>query len=112
MNLQDELKTGLTYMKFSLNHHYRFADYRIAFLAGLLQATMILVVESVNFLALLSANTVLDVVMNFMALTIISEFDDTFYNSLGGDKGKEVLEEDCYESIFKITRTTSQDARE
>lgn len=36
MSLQDELKTGLNNMKFALNHHYRFGNYRIAFFSGIL----------------------------------------------------------------------------
>lgn len=112
MNLQEELKSGFFNMKFALNHHYRFDDYKIAFLAGFCQATMIVVVESVNFLTILDSTSVLDIVMNFMALTIVSEFDDIVYGSLGDDKGKEVLHDERYESLFKITRTTSADSRE
>lgn len=112
MSLQDELRTGLSIMKFTLNHSYRFDDARIAFLSGFLQTVMIMVVETVNVMAILSASTVLDIVMNFMALAIISEFDDTFYGALGDeDEGKKVLVEENFKELLKITRTTSKEAR-
>lgn len=72
-------------MKFAINHEFRFRNYRVAFLSGLLQATMIFTVETVNFIAIMSCYTILDVVMNFMALAVISEFDDAFYGALGND---------------------------
>lgn len=112
MGLQDELKTGLNLMKFSLNHDYRFENYQIAFLAGFMQATMIFVVEVVNFFAILTATSILDVVMNFMALAIIAEFDDFFFAALGDDDGKKLLAEaESFEPLCRISRTTSIDAK-
>lgn len=108
MKMQDELKTGLSIMKFSLNHHERFDQSYVAFMSGLLQACMIMVVETVNFLAILNAVTVLDIVMNFMALAVISEFDDTFYEALGDeDYGKKLLKDETFEGLLEITKTTS-----
>ena len=91
MKLADEIKAGLEMMKFSLNHEYRFQDFYLAFLAGLLQTTMIIVVETVNILAILASTSTIEVVLNFMALAVISEFDDTFYDALGTDEGKVFL---------------------
>lgn len=76
LNLQSELRQGLDVMKFANNHEYRFLNYRIAWLAGCMQFFMIITVEMVNFIAILNSTTILDVVMNFMALTIIAEFDN------------------------------------
>jgi hypothetical protein len=95
-------------MKFVLNHYYRFENYGIAFLAGLLQATSIFAIETVNFIMILTTPTYLDVVMNFMALQIISEFDDKFYSALGPSPTKEIVENpENYEDLYKITRTSS-----
>ena len=69
---------------------------------------MIFIVEIVNFLAILTSNTILDVVMNFMALAIIAEFDDFFYAALGNDPNKEVLTDEAFEDMFIIRRTTSR----
>ena len=75
-------------MKFSINHYYRFEKPWIAFLAGFLQATSIFVVEIVNFIVILTSQSYLDIVMNFMALAVIAEFDDAFYSALGSEKNK------------------------
>lgn len=66
-------------MKFALNHNHRFVNYKIAYLAGLLQTTVILICESVNFISILQQETISDVVLNFMGLKVISEFDDAFF---------------------------------
>jgi hypothetical protein len=66
-------------MKYALNHPWRFENWKIAFLSGFLQASIIIVIEMVNFLSILSSYAVLDIVMNFLALVVISDFDDFFY---------------------------------
>ena len=53
-----------------------------------MQMTMIITVECVNFVAILTSTNILDVVMNFMALAVISDFDDFFYGALGNDPNK------------------------
>jgi hypothetical protein len=57
---------------------------------------MIITVECVNFIAILTSTTVNDVIMNFMALAVISEFDNFFYGALGNDPNKEVLTDPAY----------------
>lgn len=47
-----------------------------------------------------------------MALAVISEFDDAFYDALGDDVNKEVIDEsETSEPMFLVTRTTSKMAR-
>lgn len=72
---------------------------------------MIITVECVNFIAILTSFSVLSVVMNFMALVVISEFDDFFYSALGNDPNKEVLTDPAFEHLFMIQRTTSRFCR-
>jgi len=43
---------------------------------------MILIIEVVNFLVILCNNSILDIVMDFIALAIIAEFDNFYYDSL------------------------------
>lgn len=73
----------MKFMKFCINHSYRFDNWKMAFIAGFLQAVSILVIETVNFIVIMTSDTFLSVVMNFMALAIISEFDNAFYAGLG-----------------------------
>ena len=76
-----------------------------------MQMSMIITVESVNFVSILTSSTILEVIMNFMALAIISEFDDFFYGALGNDPNKEIITDPAYEALFTIRRTTSRFSR-
>jgi hypothetical protein len=99
---------GLNSMKLAINHHYRFENPKIAFLAGFLQASAIFAIELVNFIVILSSTTYLDVVMNFIQLAIIAEFDDRFYIAIGNDQLKKVIEDNAYDHLYMITRTSSR----
>jgi hypothetical protein len=79
MQLQGELVAGMRNMKFALNHYYRFDRVFVAWSAGFMQAVSIFVIEIVNFIVILQASTYLEIVMNFMALAIIAEFDNAFF---------------------------------
>lgn len=59
-------------MKYAVNHQWKFVDFRVAFLCGFLQAFNVIVVELVNFAALLTNGTIMDVIMNFLALEVIA----------------------------------------
>ena len=53
---------------------------------------MIFIVEIVNFISILTSTSMQDIVQDFMALAVISEFDDLFYGALGDDENKTFLE--------------------
>jgi hypothetical protein len=94
-------------MKLAINHHFRFENPKIAFLAGFLQASAIFFIELVNLLVLLSSTTNLDVVMNFVQLAIIADFDNRFYTAIGNDPLKKVIETSDYDHLYIVTRTSS-----
>lgn len=49
--------------------------------------------------------------MNFLALEVIAQFDDFFFNALEGNStSKSIIEDPAYEGLLKITRTTSRNA--
>lgn len=110
MQLQNEFNSGLQNMKFALNHAYRFDNPWISFLAGFLQASSIAVIEFVNLIVILTAKTYLDVVMNFMALAVIAEFDDAFFTALGTNDElmKLINEPESFEDLYTIQITTSR----
>ena len=66
-------------MKYSINHPWKFSSWWGAFNVGLFQFGILLLVEFVSLMVLLLQNSVLDVLMNFLALTIITEFDDYLF---------------------------------
>lgn len=112
MLLSNELQQGLLMMKYAVNHPWKFINYRHAFLAGFLQMIMVVGVEMVNFLAVLDQTTFADMVMNFTALVIISEFDDFFFYAYRDADLKDAIlnKDDAYSNLLMIRRTSSSDS--
>ena len=69
-------------MKFSMNHSERFTTKSLPYIIGLLQVIASLWIEFINIFILLSNESVMDVVMNFLALNVILEFDNYYAASL------------------------------
>ena len=114
MQLSGELGQALDKMKFALNHSYLFKPghgYAVAYMSGFCQAIMIFSVEMVNIISILSYADTLNVVICFLALAIVKDFDDFFYQSLGTNKDKDLIETENYKSLYMIKRTTSKNAR-
>jgi hypothetical protein len=105
-----EIMSGLRNMKFAINHSYRFTSWKSAFMSGFMQATSAFVIEASNMLVILTSSDELGVVMNFMALTVIAEFDDYIYASQGNNIIKEITVSSDYDYLYKIKTTTSIDA--
>ena len=78
-------------MKYALNHPWKFERPKMAFLTGLLQASVVYVIEVVNFALVLASNTHIDIVLNFIVLVIISQFDDFFYQTYTDLEFKKVI---------------------
>lgn len=53
VSLQGELLMGMSMMKYSANHPWKFLNWKQAYLAGLLQTVTVVVVEIVNLVAIL-----------------------------------------------------------
>lgn len=108
-----ELKQGLEKMKFAINHPWKFDKVGFAFLAGFCQATVIMVVTFLNYFTIIDATTVIDIVMNFLALAVIADLDDMFFKVHGSSEiGVEMVknEENKYDELYTIETTTSDDA--
>jgi hypothetical protein len=107
MALKDDLGNGLQKMKYALNHSSKFQDYKLAFLAGLVQASTVLLVETLTILAILQGGTVFNVVLNFIVIAVLAFFDDLVYRALRNEKFKKLLESDNQAKILEISYTTS-----
>ena len=79
ITLTDETKQGFGCMKYALSHHYKFRDWTTAYWIGLTQTLVVIAVEVVNLAVLTTNHTIMDIIMNFLALVIIAEFDDFFF---------------------------------
>ena len=72
-------------MKFALNHPWKFESYIGGFFIGFMQAMVVISNEVVNLAVLNTNNTIMDILMNFLALVIISDFDDYFFVTVSSD---------------------------
>jgi len=74
---------------------------------------MVISVETVNYIALLTNTSHLDIVMNFMALVVIADFDDFFYGALADGEYKKVItnSDGTYDEFLSLQMTTSFLAR-
>ena len=67
-------------MKYALNHPWKFRNYRIAFLTGLFQLSISVIIEISNVYVLLAnSDTQVDVIANFIIMLVVAEFDNFFY---------------------------------
>ena len=108
--LNGEILEGQGKMKFALNHRHRFDSYKIAFFAGFMQTFSCLFIELINLFVIITSETVLEVVLNFMAIAIIAEFDNSFFQGYANEDVALLLSSE-YEELFKITMTTSNRAK-
>ena len=114
-------------MKFAMNHPYKFDNYFSAFVVGFFQVMAIASIELVNFAILLTNDNALETIMNFLALVILAEFSEKFFEAAKDDHVSTLLSDGsiCFfkqgkeeegvertlDEITKIEVTTSQFAR-
>lgn len=80
--LVDEVSHSLEKMKFCCNQSYLFKNKGQAFIIAFAQFIVIIFTEILNVLIIVITNTPLEVVMNFVAIIIISQIDDYVYASI------------------------------
>ena len=74
-----ELRQGLDIMKYAQNHTWKFHNWAGAWFVGFFQMAIVISVEIVNLTILLTNHTIMETIMNFLALAVIVEFDDIFF---------------------------------
>ena len=111
VSLSAELRQGMNLMKYAVNHPWKFVDYRVAYFSSFMQTNVVIIVELVNFVALITNETVLDIVMNFLALVVIADFDDFFFSATESDFA-DVITDPKYDEFLIIQTTTSWNARD
>ena len=112
VKMLSEIKQGLQKMKYSMNHQWKFNYPWTAYIFGLFQVIMVACVTLLNYLVIiLFSETVLDVAKDFMAMMIISEFDNLVYTEHNPKHLlKQILAEkdETFEPLFRIEKTTSR----
>lgn len=72
---------------------------------------MVGVCEIITFLVLISSKNVIDIVINFMGLVVITEFEDFLSESIRDENVKKMINRDEFrELLLVITRTSSRNA--
>jgi len=114
MALQHQMKAGMNHIKLVLNHPYRFQNPSEPLTLGFMQTFASISIEIVNLIVILTSNTILDVVMNFMALAVIAEFAEFFYSAQSHTIMNDIIDPDntFYNDLYVVTRTTSNRANE
>ena len=113
IQMNNEIFNGLKMIKYSVNHPWKFKQEQIAFLAGLLQVVVMILITIINYFVIAVSGTVIDVAKDFTALLIIADFDDIFGENIEDEKSREVCQgqDDKYAGLFVIQSTTSKDAK-
>ena len=82
MILITETKQGFQLMKYANNHWWKFDSWSKAFWLGFIHMATCTLVEILNLTILISSQTVKDILINFVALVVLQEFDGFFFRSL------------------------------
>jgi len=85
LTIADNLTESFRMMKFAMNHQWRFKNWVVAFFVGFSEMVVLFLVESINIVFLLQNNTIMDIIMNFIGIVIISEFGIYFFLTVKKD---------------------------
>ena len=113
--VSEEIQNGLSMMKYSANHWWKFSSPRLAWMSGLLQLTAMTCIAVINYFVITISDNVLDLAKDFTALMVIADFDDFMgkpsetYASVP-EIAHDCCVEDEYEELLKREVTTSIDA--
>ena len=89
--INNEIFNGLKMIKYSVNHPWKFSNPKMAFAAGFLQVIAMFIVSTINYLVIMTSESVIDVAKDFTALEVIAQFDDIFAEGVANEKAREVL---------------------
>mmetsp|Transcript_3334 Transcript_3334/g.4452 ORF Transcript_3334/g.4452 Transcript_3334/m.4452 type:complete len:201 (+) Transcript_3334:828-1430(+) len=111
--MMNELHEGLQKIKFALNHSWRIENNSLALFAGMLQTSAMVLVSLVSYYVIIAkSNTVIDIAKDFLAMKVISEFDNYLYLEHTKDNPIKTLVESQsadFLELFLIQSTTSTD---
>ena len=120
ITLTDEVMQGFACMKYALNHPYKFRRWADAYAVAFTQLMVVIVVEIVNLAILCTNHTIMDIIMNFLALVIIADFDDFFFFTVDKEMMAEIIKDGTIDLLYRprelsqlvlFDRTSSEAAR-
>lgn len=97
--------------KYAVNHPWKFRNFRMAYISGLMQLYISIVIEISNIYVLLANSfSQFDIISNFIIMLVVADFDNYFYAVRKPDHISRMIVEDEYAGIFTWETTTSYDA--
>lgn len=82
LNVEKDVRTGISMMKYAVNHPEKFRNVHVGFFIGLLGTLAALSVEITVILVLVSLPNMLEVVMKYVSLAAIANIPRFYYGSL------------------------------
>ena len=107
LSIIDGVIGSLSRMKYVLNHQYIFSNSKVAFLITFLEFSITVIVELCNICNILTQYTPINIVLNFVAVAIIAQFDEYIYAGLRNEPCKKLVECNIAEQVLIIHHTTS-----
>ena len=108
VSLSGEMKQGLINMKYAVNHPWKFVDFKLACLTGLLQVIAVVCTELATYYMLLfAADAMLDVLANYAIVLVIVDFGGYFYALNPNYANKVIVTHEKFKPLFKWETTTS-----
>ena len=102
VHLESDLIQGYANMKFSSNHPWKFERPSLAFMIGLTQVSLAVVLEVASFFALLAYQTVFEVCMASLTLVLIHSFGYFLYQAYPDNKLKKVVTSGMYSDFLIV----------
>jgi len=108
MSLMEEVNSSLMNMKYALNHGYMFQRDGLAFIVCFMHFAATTSTEFCNIAIILTSQEPVDIVLNFIAIAIIAEFDNFVYSSMRNEYFKKLIENSIAEKVLIVHHTTSK----
>ena len=109
LSVIEEIEGALIMMKYAVNHDYMFKNPVNAYFMSFMQFFITTLVEVCNLIVILASNDPLNIVLNFVAVCIVAEFDNLVFASQRSEKCSKMLEDNAIaEKILQIQHTTSK----
>ena len=106
--LTEAMTGGIEMMKFAVNHPWKFVDFKLACLTGLLQVIAVVCTELATYYMLLfAADAMLDVLANYAIVLVIVDFGGYFYALNPNYANKVIVTHEKFKPLFKWETTTS-----
>ena len=82
LNIEKDLRNGITMMKYAVNHYENFHNVYVAFFVAFLLTFSSYMIEVSIIMVLTSLPNVLEIIMKYVSLSAIANIPRFYYNSL------------------------------